>query len=102
MPAPIKHTCPDIDKYIKSIKWVMVKERDLKNMNESDLYDAAVSMTQELGDCIDYLEDLRKSNGALRDWGESLENELKEANMEIDVLENKIEDLNNSGVKIDV
>mgnify|MGYP000013396572 CR=1 FL=1 len=31
---PIKHTCPDIDKYIKWIKFEIVKDRDLKNMNE--------------------------------------------------------------------
>jgi hypothetical protein len=57
---PIKHTCPDIDKYIKWINQVMVKDRDLKNMDEASLFDAASSMSSQLYDCIGYLEELRK------------------------------------------
>ena len=66
---PIKHTCPDIDKYIKSIKMEIVKDRELKNMGEQDLLDVASSMSSELERCIDYLEELRKSNETLRNWG---------------------------------
>ena len=66
---PIKHTCPDIDKYIKWIKQVIVKDRDLKNMDEASLFDAASSMASTLDDCIGYLEELRKSNDTLRCWG---------------------------------
>jgi predicted nuclease with TOPRIM domain len=66
---PIKHTCPDIDKYIKWIKMEIVKERDLKNMDEKELFDAASSMSSKLEECIDQLEELRKSNDTLRQWG---------------------------------
>lgn len=66
---PIKHTCPEIDKYIKYIKTAIVKQRDLKYFNERELYDAASDMSNELENCIDYLESIRKSNDILRRWG---------------------------------
>ena len=91
MAAPVKITCPDIDKYIKYIKMVICKDRDLKNMNEQELYDTASAMNSELESCIDYLEELRKSNAALRDWGEGLDAELEEAASRIGELEEKLE-----------
>ena len=66
---PIKHTCPDIDKYIKWIKFEIVKDRDLKNFSEQELFDAASSMSSQLESCIEYLEELRNSNNILRQWG---------------------------------
>lgn len=66
---PIKHTCPDIDKYIKWIKNEIVKDRDLRNMDEKELFDVASSMSSQLESCIDYLEELRMSNETLRNWG---------------------------------
>ena len=66
---PIKHTCPDIDKYIKWIKWEIATDRELKGMDEKELYDAASSMSSQLENCISYLEELRKSNETLRNWG---------------------------------
>lgn len=98
MSAPVKHTCPDIDKYIKYIKRAIYKDRDLKNMDEKELYDAASSMSAELESCIDYLEDLRKSNGELRDWGEGLDKELSNAADEIYNLEQKLEELQQKDV----
>ncbi len=83
---PIKHTCPDIDKYIKLIKFEIVKDRDLKNMDEKELFDAASSMGSQLESCIDYLEELRKSNETLRNWG------ITEAD-EVDSLQNYVEEL---------
>ena len=83
---PIKHTCPEIDKYIKHIKWEIVKDRDLKNLNEKELFDAASSMSSQLESCIDYLEELRSSNDTLRSWG------IEEAD-EVDSLKNYVEEL---------
>ena len=68
--APIRHTCPQIDKYIKEIKYNIHKQRDLENMDLADLLDAAKNMNYELENCINYLEDLRSSNDTLRSWGE--------------------------------
>jgi len=79
MAAPVKHTCPDIDKYIKYIKMCICKERDIKNMTEEELKDTCSAMNNQLEECIDYLEQLRSSNGELRDWGEGLDKELEEA-----------------------
>lgn len=66
---PIQHTCPDIDRHIKYIQQSIVKVRDLKNMNQQELYSAAADMSTELESCIDYLENLRRSNHELRSWG---------------------------------
>jgi len=94
---PIKHTCPDIDKYIKWIKFEIVRDRDLQNMDEKDLFDAASSMSSQLESCIDYLEELRKSNETLRNWG------IAEAD-EVDSLQNYVEELEaklqHSGVSV--
>lgn len=83
---PIKHTCPDIDNYIKWIKFEIVKDRDLKNMDEKELFDAASSMSSQLESCIDYLEELRKSNDTLRQWG------IEEAR-NVDYFESKLYEL---------
>lgn len=93
MAAPIKITCPTIDLYIKYIKMCICKDRDLKNMNEQDLYDTASAMNSELENCIGYLEEMRTSNAALRDWGDGLDEELEEAANRINELEEKIEKL---------
>lgn len=66
---PIKHTCPDIDKYIRCIKNVIVSDRDLLRSSEEELLEAARDMASELENCIGYLEELRKSNSTLREWG---------------------------------
>ncbi len=62
-------------------------------MSEKDLYDTASSMNSELEYCIGYLEELRKSNGELRDWGEGLDKELSDAADQIYNLEQKLEEL---------
>lgn len=80
---PIKHTCPDIDKYIKWIKFEIIQDRDLRNMSEDDLRDSASRMSSTLQDCIGYLEELRSSNDTLRKWG------IGEAE-EVDKLESKL------------
>jgi len=79
MAAPVKHTCPDIDKYIKWIQMSICKKRDIKTMTEEELRDTCSAMNSQLEECIDYLEQLRSANGELRDWGEGLDKELEEA-----------------------
>jgi hypothetical protein len=83
---PIKHTCPAIDKYIKWIKTSIVKDRELKNMDEQDLFDTASSMSSQLENCIEYLEELRTANDILRKWG------IEESEM-VDKLEHQLSEL---------
>lgn len=87
---PIEHTCPLIDKYIKNIKYVIVKDRELRRMSESDLFEAASYMSNELMSCIDYLEEMRLSNDALRQWGINEANRVNELELQIEELESKI------------
>jgi len=87
---PIKHTCPYIDKYIKSIRKVLYNDRQLKELDTDDLYDVASDMAYELESCIDYLEELRASNDELRQWG------IEEAD-KVDELELKIEEIEQEG-----
>ena len=90
---PIKHTCPDIDKYIKWIKFEIVKDRDLKNMDEKELFDAASSMSSQLESCIDYLEELRKSNDTLGQWGITEADEVDSLNNYVEELEAKLQNV---------
>jgi FtsZ-binding cell division protein ZapB len=66
---PIKHTCPDINRYIKAIKQAIYTDGQLKGMEYNELSDVASRMASELESCIDYLEELRESNYQLREWG---------------------------------
>lgn len=90
MAAPVKITCPDIDKYIRYIKMVICKDKEIESMPEDDLRDAAKSMNDELHECIGYLESLRSSNAELRSWGEGLDEELEQAATKINELENNL------------
>ena len=87
---PIKHTCPDIDKYIKSIKMGIVKDRDLKNMDEKELFDVASSMSSKLEECIDHFEELRKSNDTLRQWGIEEARSVDDLEARVHELESKL------------
>lgn len=77
--APVRHTCPDID---KCIKWINEAQKSIYwaiNQIESIETDADVSsIIDELASAanqIDFegvLEQLRNSNSELRDWGTEL------------------------------
>lgn len=71
---PIKHTCPDIDKVIKSIKEIerLCSDRNLRGIEEIDDFKSIISeIDSELWGLQDKLEELRKSNEELRSWGVS-------------------------------
>lgn len=68
---PIKNTCPDIDKSQDLVRDAIVDLRYL----------------------IDSLEELRRSNGDLRDWGNKLVDRCKELEKEVAELESKNDEL---------
>lgn len=76
MGAPVKHTCPDIDKLIKkasnSIKWLSdcLKSDDIEFI-KNIIYDSIC----ELEDIEGEAEYLRDANSSLRDWGDEMESE---------------------------
>jgi len=94
---PIEHTCPQIDKYIKNIKFAIEQDRYLRVMNEKELYEAASIMANELEACIDYLEELRSSNDTLRQWGIDEAEEVDRLQAQLDEMET-ITDRRNAGI----
>jgi len=83
MAAPIKHTCPDIDRAIKHLKQAKSECKDL--IEDKKEYQ---SVEYEIEAAIGYFEELRSANDQLRKWGEELESELQNAAEEINRLEN--------------
>jgi hypothetical protein len=66
---PIKHTCPDIDKVIKSLDKVMSYCKLSGREEEVDFKSIIDDIQYELWGLTDKLEDLRSSNDILRSWG---------------------------------
>jgi len=88
MGAPVKHTCPDIDRAIKHLKSAISEAKGLIE-DKKDFQ----SVEWEIEQAIGYFEDLRKSNDALRQWGEELDKELEESANLIGDLEDKVAEL---------
>lgn len=91
--APIKYTCPDIDKVISGIK-AAIKECDYSRYSEvwdiKDYQATLDSIERILSGLESKMEDLRKDNSTLRDWGheqsdraDKLETELEELKEQI-------------------
>jgi hypothetical protein len=76
--APIKHTCPDIDKCQKIIKSLMRDTEDLLRGENEYTATFAEDVDNGLYDLSNMLEDLRKSNEILREYGEEQEELAKE------------------------
>lgn len=77
MGAPVKHTCPDIDGAIRRLKDIILSCRSIEDRS------IAKDIEWEADYVIDELEDLRKANAALREWGEGLEKELQDKEDEL-------------------
>ncbi len=100
MAAPVKNTCPDIDKVIKSINAaVKYANEGLKTFEKySEPYELCRDILYEIDGIDGTLEDLRSANDALRTWGTELEEEVENAANYINELENKIEELKSENV----
>jgi len=96
MAAPVKNTCPDIDKIIKMIASIgsIAKDgmRETKSENDN-LYQMFKDIEWDIGDIISRLEDLRSSNDALRTWGTELEGDVHSSAEIINELETENERL---------
>jgi thiamine kinase-like enzyme len=75
MSAPVKHTCPDIDKLIREVRILLRVARRAQSGEDINLAD---EIDYYLSDFESKLEELRDSNSKLRDWGEKLEEILRE------------------------
>ena len=81
MPAPIKHTCPKIDKAIKLAK-------NIQGSIDNELSDKEVrSIQSDIESLIDYFEECRHDNDYLRDWAKECEEENNKLQEEINLLE---------------
>lgn len=89
MPAPVKHTCPDIDKAIKQIKSALKAAIDGKrgSVKGEDAWDCFDTIEDELWGLESQLEDLRKDNDYLRSWGHDLEKEVSNLEEELAKME---------------
>lgn len=93
MAAPVKNTCPDIDKAIKIINSAIKDaEWGYKRHNRgSDDYQCYHDIINQIEDIPSMLEDLRSSNEQLREWGNELTNGIENSANYIYELEQKIE-----------
>ena len=79
MAAPIRHTCPNIDKTIKRLKTIREHMDDMV----SHMNDMVKWVESELSDIEYELEELRSDNSSLRDWGHEQEDRVKELEEEL-------------------
>ena len=86
MSAPVDQTCPDVDSAIKHAE--ELRDELLRSCPEQTRW---VSRTANR--LVDLLEDLRKSNERLREWGQEQETRADRADAKVTELESDAEDL---------
>ena len=98
MSAPVKITCPDIDKAIKLLNPLINQIIKLKEYD----YESAQTMKDLLSECenamssaVGYFEDLRQSNDALRNWGKEMEEEAETLQVQVNELQEQLTNINN-------
>lgn len=79
MSAPVKNTCPDIDRAIKKLDCIQRIAKDgMKRFDRlSDEHQMFKDIEWDIDEIIQTFENLRKANAALREWGEQLETEVE-------------------------
>ena len=88
---PIRHTCSDIDKLIKGQAEIMKLIRNYQKIDEvEDLRDIISDIENILWDFEDKLEELRRANDTLRDWGISEAEEVDKLEDKIYIFENEL------------
>jgi hypothetical protein len=98
MSAPVKNTCPDIDKAIKRIKLaVRCADNGRSQFKGEDAEIYFKDISDEIDGLEGMLEDLRSSNDALRKWGEGLFDEVESLSTYVNELEEKLEGMSRVG-----
>lgn len=93
----IGHTCPDIDNIIANIKSAIKSaEWGIKNPESEYQEDNYNDIINELDGIERQMEELRSSNSRLRDFGEEQTKIVEELEEEIDLMQLKIENLNDT------
>jgi chromosome segregation ATPase len=98
----IKHTCPDIDKVIGTLKDIYKGLDNARGYIKSDdkeeadyvIHSAIKTLEEFTGKYSNPLEELRDSNSTLRSFGEEQYERVQELEEENGRLENKVQELN--------
>lgn len=95
MSAPVKHTCPDIDRVIKAISAALKQaDKAREDLSKDDpMDDVLYDISMGLNGLDRDLEDLRRDNAALRDWGHGLQDEVDKLEGKLYDAEQEIEEL---------
>jgi len=96
MTAPIKNSCPDIDKGITIVEQITFYlnpiSKDIKSYSIQDIEDVIDSVISMLPSIEEQFEEARSVNSDLRSW---VEEELEKKEKEIEDLENELEEMRN-------
>lgn len=92
--APVKNTCPVIDKVLKGIQSA---QQDIKRTIDAQELEVAHSEAKDAYDNLyrldDLMEQLRSDNSALRDWGHDEAKKVDDLEQELEDLRSENEDL---------
>lgn len=99
--APIGNTCPDIDRIIGVIEAVADRLYALSGQVEDvtlseDLRNQSDNLQELFKTVRSPMEDLRKANSSLRDWGNEEYKRAEEAEDKAAGLQNRIDELENT------
>jgi hypothetical protein len=94
---PVKHTCPDIDRLIKTVTEIVAGISVKKKIPWKTIFNVRLEAELEslgIGKWSE-LETLRNSNHSLREWGVEMYEDAENMEKERDDFENKLADLSN-------
>lgn len=91
--APIKNTCPDIDKVVSAVKTIQRLCKLDGTETEEDLVNIISDIESEIFGQDGAMEELRDANSRLRDWGNSEHERANESEEEAYSLRKEITNL---------
>lgn len=87
MSAPVRHTCPNIDKVLKSLSAARGALKEALQCNDEEDIKYAIKVADDELSGLDWdIESLRTDNALLRDWGHDLEKRIDELEEEVSEL----------------